>query len=178
MNENTNQETTMKMKIEKVLAPAIVKTIPREGQEPLKLTIVKVCGTVDGERFEMMQAKAWNGDAALIVAGADLYAKVDDKRREWDPPSFMVGEIKSPAKNNQRFGGPRAGMSDMQFIILRRSDLLKCATDNAVEMCRGENGVVDSDKVRAAAKKVFEFLLQESLLPVEEKRVIGAVAAD
>lgn len=174
MNENTNQEKTMKMKIEKVLAAPVARNIPREGQEPLKLTIVRVSGTVDGERHELMQAKAWNGDAALIVAGAELYAKVDDKRREGDPPSFMVGEIKAPAKNSQRYGGQRSGMSDMQFIVLRRSDLLKCATDNAVEMCRNQNGVVDAKKVRATAKTVFEFLLEESLLPIEEKRVFYA----
>jgi len=177
MNENTNQETMMKMKIDKVLAAPVARNIPREGQEPLKLTTVKVSGTVDGERHEIMQAKAWNGDAALIVDGAELYAKVDDKRRDGEPPSFMIGEIKAPAKNGQRFGGPRSGMSDMQFIVLRRSDLLKCATDNAVEMCRKANGEVDIKKVRPTAEIVFKFLLEKSLLPIEENRVIGKVVS-
>jgi hypothetical protein len=162
----------MRLKIEKVLADPVARDIRREGQEPLKLTTARVAGTVDGERHGEMLVKAWNGDETLIVAGAELYAKADEKRREGDPPSFVVGPIKAAGSGRGGArGGGGGGLSAGQFCLQQRGMLAVAALAQAVEMVKGTD-----KKAIPLADEMFKWLREKSLIEVEENAAKGGAA--
>lgn len=153
----------MKAKITMMMGPAEVHEF-KEGSG--RITVQKCSGTVDGVEYGEMLLKAFNGDAARMVANTELTVKPDDRRRDGDPPSFVL--VSKRPSGGARMASGGGGLTPGQFCLQQRGMLAVAALTQAVEMVKGTD-----EKALPLADKMFDWLRNKSQIEIEETHVKG-----
>lgn len=152
MNEtNEPRMQDMKLKIERLLKPLTEKTGTRPDGTPWKFSFTDVDGTLDGKPAAGVTVKAWNGDAKRIAVGAELDVKPDEKARDGEEAYVVLPERKTGGKGGFG-GGPRGGLTPMQFLLDQRVKMATAALEGAVELTKA---LGDKEKALPLANKMF-----------------------